>query len=579
MSSTNLAFFNAKRANLLIDTLYNQGIHNFCVAPGSRSTPLALAIGEHPKAKAFIHFDERGLGFYALGLAKALKTPVALLVTTGTAVANLFPAIMEAHLSRIPLLILSADRPPELRDCGANQTADHIKIFESFTRWETDLAFSDPLASDEYIISTLAHAVDRCFKSPAGPVQVNCMIREPFIYLDTFSKEDHISCVYESRNTTPPVTTFKTWGTLLSQKEKGVILLGSDALQESDLDSFLLLAEKLNWPIFSDIISGGRQIGDHPCHIEHFEFLIKALPDMQADVILQIGNRFVSKSLQQWIQKQKTSSYFFVADHPFRQDPLHRVSRRMECNTDLFCKSLINWITPPLNSWTFLWKSAAILTKQIIAEHFLKNEAFTEPSLFSFFNSQNPSFPFFLSNSMPVRDADLLFYPLEGNSSFFCNRGSSGIDGNIATAAGIAEGLQKPLIAILGDLATLHDINSLSLVSKSKIPIILIIINNQGGGIFSFLPVAEKKELFEEFIATSHPYSFSLISETFSLPYAKVDSLESLEKTWKQAQKTKTHFVIECSTERKSNVIHHQTLYDKVSKQLCSFMKSLEVSL
>ncbi len=575
MSHTSLAPFNVERAKLVIDTLYQQGIHHFCIAPGSRSTPLALAIADHPKANAFTHFDERGLGFYALGLAKSLSAPVAVLVTTGTAVANLLPAIMEAHLSRIPLLILSADRPPELRDCGSNQTADQVKIFTAFTRWEVDLAFSDPLASNEYMLSTLSYAVDRCSKNPAGPVQVNCMIREPFIHLDTLPEKHYTSCFYEPSSQSPCLESFKIWGKLLSQEKKGVILLGSDALKNEDLDSFLLLAEALDWPIFSDIISGGRQIGDHPCHIEYFELILKSIPDMQVNTVLQIGNRFVSKHLQTWIQNQLLDSYFLVVDHPFRQDPLHKVSRRMECNTDLFCKSILNWISPSKTHWTSLWKSLSLKVKQIIQTHFLESNEFTEPSIFSFLSKINPSFHLYLSSSMPVRDADLLFYPEEGSCSIFCNRGASGIDGNIATAAGHAKGLQKPLVAIVGDLAALHDLSSFSLIYRSETPIILVLINNQGGGIFSFLPVAEKKEQFEEFIATSHDYSFAAIAQTFSLPYTKVNSLEEWDKAWSQTQ---TSCLIEYCTQRASNVIHHKNLYNKVSENLCSFMKSLEIA-
>jgi 2-succinyl-5-enolpyruvyl-6-hydroxy-3-cyclohexene-1-carboxylate synthase len=571
MPYLSLAPFNAERSRLVVQILKNQGIHHFCIAPGSRSTPLALAMGENLEIKTHVHFDERGLGFYALGLAKALNEPVALLVTTGTAVANLLPAIMEAHLSRTPLLILTADRPPELRDCGSNQTADHIKIFTSFVQWEIDLAFSDPLASDEYIISSLSYGVSRCM---TGPVHINCMIREPFIHLEALSEKKYSSCVYEPKLSCPPLSSFKLWGKILSEKKQGVILLGSDALKEQDLDSFLVLAEKLQWPIFSDIISGGRQLGDHPCHIEHFELILKAFPDFQVDCILQIGNRFVSKLLGGWIQKQNDVSYLLVTDHLVRQDPLHKVSRKMECTTGFFCKLIQEFITPCDIEFISFLQTAKLETKQIIHEHFLESNELTEPALFSFLSNVSPALPLYLSSSMPVRDADLLFYPKDGSSLVFCNRGASGIDGNIATAAGIAEGLQRPLVAVLGDLATLHDLNSFALAHKGKTPIIFVVINNQGGGIFSFLPVAQKKTFFEEFIATSHEYSFELIAQTFGLPHKQVSSFEDWNQAWDEAIKSKSSFVIECSTKRDLNVTHHQDLYEKIK---CSFTKPLEV--
>lgn len=572
MKNSSLASFTANRARLIIDTLHEQGVTHFCLSPGSRSSALALAIGEREELETCVHFDERGLGFYALGLAKSLSRPVVLLVTTGTAAANLFPSLMEAHLSRVPLIVLTADRPPELRDCGSNQTADHVKIFSSFVRWEIDLALSDPLASDEYITSSVAYAA---YSSQTGPVHINCMIREPFISFDPYKKTDLTSCIYEPQESTVSEASLKNWGSLLSSQEKGVILLGSDALQsESDLECFLKLAEKLNWPIFSDIISGGRKIGNHPCHIEHFELLLKAMPDVKVDTILQIGNRFVSKTLMQWVQKQTDVPYFLTIDHEFRQDPLHKVTRRMKCKTDTFCKNLIPFISPLPTSWVLFWKTASEEVKTAVAKKFC--EDFSEPSLFAFLKERS-TLPIYLSSSMPVRDADLLFYPEKGSDSIFCNRGASGIDGNIATAAGVARGLKKPLIAVLGDLATLHDLNSLSFISQSKIPMILIVINNQGGGIFSFLPISEKKELFESFIATSHDYDFKAAAETFSISYNKVTSYKEWEKAWEKAGSLEKSVLIEYSSCRTKNLADHQNLYEEIKNQ-CFFMKPLEAA-
>ena len=577
MDSCNLSHFNKERGHLVIDTLYNLGVHHFCLAPGSRSTPLAIAIAEHSKLEATVHFDERGLGFYALGLAKATNSPVALLVTTGTAVANLFPAIMEAHLSRIPLILLSADRPPELRDCGSNQTADHVNFFGSLTRWDVDFAFSDPLTSYSYVASTLAYAVSRATNSPAGPVQVNCMIREPFISLEKPSLQTIPACVYEPVFSMPSDSSFTLWAKLLSSTKKGVLILGSDALEKEDLSLFLLFAEKLKWPIFSDIISGGRSIGNHPYHIEHFELILKSFPDLEVEAVLQIGNRLVSKTLQQWIGRQIDPLYLLVTNHPFRQDPLHKVSRKMECRTSDFCQSLLSKLSKDRDSWAPFWKRQAELVKETIAEHFSTQPSLSEPALFQFLAPFTATHPFYLSSSMPIRDADLLFFTQKGSSHFFCNRGASGIDGNIATAAGLAKGLKKPLIAILGDLATLHDLNSFALAAKSQNPILFIVINNQGGSIFSFLPVAAKKDIFEEFIAVSHNYSFESIASMFSLQYDQINSLEDLDTIWNKAMQSQVSHLIECKTIRQNNVLHHQELIEKTQKSLSSFLKPLEV--
>jgi 2-succinyl-5-enolpyruvyl-6-hydroxy-3-cyclohexene-1-carboxylate synthase len=564
-----LTAFHAQRAHLVIDALYQNGVSHFCIAPGSRSSPLALAIGEHPHMQSSVHFDERGLGFYALGLSKALfYKPVAILVTTGTAVANVFPALMEAHASRVPLLLLSADRPPELRDCGANQTADHVKIFSSFTRWEVDLALSDHLASDCYIASTISYAVHQSLHSPKGPVHINCMLREPFIHLDSLLYSSESSCFYEQGQTVPLQSALQKWGRLFSEIEKGVILLGSEALTEKELESFLLLAETLQWPIISDIISGGRRLGNQSNHIQYAEFVLSSLSP-KVDAILQIGNRFVSKTILQWIQSQ-TVPYFLVTDHPSRQDPLHKVSYRMECNTNLFCQSLLPYLSCKQSSWISTWKEQETIITKALQTYFQKMQTLSEPALF-FFLQELSKYPLYLSSSMPIRDADLLLYPQQGSSSIFSNRGVSGIDGNIATACGISKGIQKPMIAVLGDLATLHDLNSLALVEKTGAPIFFIVINNRGGGIFSFLPVSEKKELFESLIATSHNYCFEQAANMFSLPYYQVTSWKDWLSSFAEAQENGKSCLIEYCTERAQNKIDHAQIKEAVKKASYAF--------
>ena len=565
-----IGHFTLERAHLIINTLYTLGVRYFCIAPGSRSTPLALAFSKLPKECRCVHFDERGLGFHALGFAKAAKSPVVIIVTTGTAVANLFPAIAEASLSRVPLILLSADRPSELRDCGSNQTMDQVGLFKSFTRWDIDLPLSDPLIPDSYILSTLSYAVSRSLHGPKGPVQINCMIREPSFSQKEVSYTHSSPCVYEPTQVAPLLTSFKKWANLLSLYDKGIILLGSDALDEK-IAPLLSLAKKMGWPIFSDILSGGRQIGDHPYHIEHPDILLKTFPDIEIEAILQLGNSIVSKTLTKWIEKQKIP-YFLVTDHPFRQDPQSKISHKMECKTDLFCTTLSSLLLEKSDSWVTFWKEKATLLKKELQSFFLEKNVFSEPFISCFFKD---SPHLFLSNSMPIRDADLFIFPEKGNVSVTANRGISGIDGNIATAIGIAKALKKPLVALLGDIATLHDLNSFALLKESSTPIFFIIINNQGGGIFSFLPIAKKEEVFDEIFATEHSYSFESIAKTFSIPFFSASSCESLSEAVEQANGVSC--IIECKTARKENVFNHEAIYKKMQDALCSFTEPMEV--
>lgn len=566
---TDLGSFNLHRANLVIDTLLAQGVKYFCLSPGSRSTPLMLAISRVPKECICVHFDERGLGFHALGFAKASNSPVVILVTTGTAVANLLPAIAEASASRIPLIVLSADRPPELRDCGANQTMDQVHLFKPFTKWEIDLAFSDPLASDAYLISSIAYAANRSLK---GPVQVNCMIREPLFSSSLLEQREYSSCLYEPVISIPPTSSFEKWAQLLSEYENGIILLGSGALQKNTA-SILVLAEKLGWPIFSDILSGGRQIGNHPFHMQYPDLFLKSYPDIKADVILHIGDGIVSKTITKWISNQKDIPYFLVTDHSSRQDPEHRVSRRIECEGSLFCHMLNQFIFPKTTPWAPFWKNGSEIIKKELDDFFSSNTTFSEPSIL---HSLKEFSHLFLSNSMPIRDADLFLFSDTGTSLVAANRGISGIDGNIATVTGIATATKQPLVAILGDLAVLHDLNSFALSKKSSSPIFFIIINNQGGGIFSFLPISEKREVFEELVATAHDYSFEFIAKTFSLSFYSVDSLDAWENTWNEALTQNKSCIIECHTQRDDNVQNHENIYTRIKTSLCSSLLPLE---
>lgn len=549
-----------EKADLLLSALYSQGVCHFFLAPGSRSVPLNLAATKLPHS---IHFDERGLGFYALGYAKANKRPVAIIVTSGTAVMNLYPAIAEAFTSHIPVIILSADRPIELRDCGANQTLDQVKIFSSISHWHIDLPLSDPLLPPTYLQSSASYAVKEAMHR-LGPVHINCMIREP-----SFSSQESFlnlsSCTYEPTKVLPPISSFEAWGSKLSCYEKGVILLGMDAL-EKDLTPFIELAERLNWPIICDIISGGRKLGDHPLHIQHADILLKTGFTPEVDAILQIGSRIVSKTIATWIQKQ-SSPHFLVTNHFSRYDPGSHVLAVMQCQTADFCQGITPYLSQKASSWALSWKERSLAAKKELNLFFDENTLFSEPSIAHFFQDVEH---LFLANSMPIRDADLFLF--SNKTTFWASRGVSGIDGNIATVIGLAKALEKPIVALLGDMTALHDINSLALISQVETPIYFIIINNHGGGIFSFLPIADKKSFCDEVFSIDPSYSFTHLSHGFGLPAFSVSSHEELEKVWQKVQGKSC--LIECITDRKQNVLYHEQIYQRI--QECFISKLVE---
>ena len=548
-------------AKKLIGGLVEQGVDYFCCGPGSRSSSLALAIASHPKARYTVHFDERGLCFHALGYAKATKKPAVVMVTSGTAIGNLMPAIMEANNERVSLIILSADRPPELRDCGANQTCDQVKLFSNFVRFQIDLPCADDRISDRYLASTISHAVAMAMGNPAGPVHINCMFREPlFAAMPLFVSLE--PCVhFEHPVLHPSDEVIAQWVEKLSKKRQGVIIVGSSALDLTE--AVLPLAKQLQWPVFADILSSCSKT----LTITHSDLILKVQPHLEADAIIQFGDRFVSKTLNSWLEKQTPDFYLHVSSHPMRQDPSHLITHRVQCSPEIFTRKLLN--TLPYfheTTWIQKWIDLDNSCKENLDAYFTANDSLTEPALLreiaSFLNKE---WSLFLGNSMPIRDANQFFLPKNGCHAIFGNRGVSGIDGNIAIIAGLVEGTDKPLIALIGDLTFLHDLNSLAMLHKLKHPVIVCVVNNGGGGIFSFLPIAKKKEAFEEFFAAAHQLSFSAAAELFGLPYFYPTTLDELKSVFSKQKYAPHACIIEITTDRSENYRVHEQITTNIA--------------
>lgn len=542
----------------LIDQLIAQGIDYFCCAPGSRSTPLALAIS---KRKTYIvHFDERGSCFHAVGYAKATGKPAVVITTSGTAVGNLLPGIMEAYNENVPILLLTADRPPELRDCGANQTCDQNKLFANHVRWQVDLPCADVRISNNYLASTIAQAVAL---SNCGPVHLNCMFREPLFseFAPIGSVKKHVHFSHPELH--PSEQTVAFLAEMLSTQKKGVIIAGSSALNHSQ--EILALAEKLKWPIFADILSPLRRCQEDASLITHFDPILK-YRERAVDAIIQVGNRFVSKTLALWLEKQTPDFHVHISEHTVRQDPSHLVTHRVHASPKIFLEKLLSAMSLHEDgAWREQWYHENQVCSQTISDLFAKETGLTEPGLIPHIASLlAEDWALFLSNSMPIRDANQFFRPNVESGPIFGNRGVSGIDGNIATAAGYAQGARKPTVALLGDLAFLHDINSLPYLNKIDYPLVLCVVNNDGGGIFSFMPISKRQESFETFWGTSHKITFEHAAALFKIPYYHPSSPSELQELIADQKKNSHSCIIEITTDRKENVRLHEQINEAI---------------
>jgi 2-succinyl-5-enolpyruvyl-6-hydroxy-3-cyclohexene-1-carboxylate synthase len=548
---------NDRFATQIITHLVNNGVSKICLSPGSRSSLLAVAAAREPRLEKFVHFDERSMAFHAYGFAKASKTPVAIITTSGSAIGNIFPAIMEASHDHVPLIVLTADRPAELQGTMANQTCDQVKLFGSYVRWYAELPTVEPQLSDSWLGTTIAQAVFRSMLPPHGPVHLNCQFREPYFSGEQF--ETPTSTHYETSHSIVADTTVHKWAEKLSSYKKGVIIAGHMPPTKKH-GAIFSLAEKLDWPVIPDLMSGLRSEMSHSTLIPYYVDLLKSIKDLGPDCILHLGDRLISKPLLTWLAESNPSTYLMVASHPLRHDPFHKVTHRIMTDPSLFCEQLLPHIHPQV-SWLSEWK----VLSQLIEGHLDESIApFSEPGLIRYLHHHiPPHYALYFSNSMPIRDADRLFFPRLHRGPIFGQRGLSGIDGNIATAMGLAEGIGRPLIAVVGDQAALHDLNSLAAAKRCKFPVIFIVINNGGGGIFSFLPIKEQDDVFEDYIAGAHPWEFSKAAEMFHIPYTRLSNFGELHKALRE-EKTA---ILELPSDRAQNLLIHETI-DKKSQEL-----------
>ncbi len=562
---------------LIIEELIRLGVEYFCIAPGSRSGPLVAAVAENKRAKSSIHFDERGLAYYALGYTASRGKTVCLISTSGTAAANFFPAIIEASKKKLPLIILTADRPPELRNTGANQTIDQVKIFGDYARFFFDLPCPTKEIPLETVVTTIDQAVYRARANVPGPAHINCMFRQPLEpvaekgftpgNLKPFSRwlknslpfTRYLS--YEKKLSSDDI---KRAASELSTIKLGIIAVGK-LKDEEEENGVLTLARLLQWPVFVDITSGLRLKSNDERVIHYFDQLLLE-PELVArykpDGVLHLGGRLTSSRWYEFIKKITPIPYITVLNHPLRNDPMHCVITRVECSVSNFCGVIKRFLKQrERNNFTTRLKKASQRVQQCLLAR-TKEEKSLTPDVLARCVSMLPSQEtgLFLANSMPIRIMDMFAGINKNLCCVGANRGASGIDGTIASAIGFANGLGKPCVALIGDLAFLHDLNSLALVKELKQPLVIIVINDRGGGIFSFLPIAAFPNLFEKYFAAPHTYSFEMVAKMFQIAYARVRTAREFTDTYRAALEKKETIIIEIEADRDKNYKAVQSL-------------------
>ncbi|XP_074383455.1 protein PHYLLO, chloroplastic isoform X2 [Apium graveolens] len=609
------ANINTLWASLIVEECTRLGLTYFCVAPGSRSSPLALAASAHPLTNCIACYDERSLAFHAIGYAKGSQMPAVVITSSGTAVSNLLPAVVEASQDYVPLLLLTADRPPELQDAGANQSINQVNHFSPFVRHFYGLPVPTDIIPARMVLTSVDSAVHWATSSPRGPVHINCPFREP---LENSPKNWMLSCLKGLDSwmmIAEPYTNYikiqnsfawsETHGSLtkvlnvIKGAKRGILILGA-IHTEDDIWAALLLANHLRWPVVADILSGLRmrmyatsfsEISENFVFVDHLDhtLLANAVRDWaQADVIVQIGSRITSKRISQMLEDCFPCSYILVDKHPNRHDPSHIVTHRVQCSAGQFADYVIKTSINGLSSnWTGFLRALDTMVSREISFLIHQEQSLTEPFIAHIIlEALNCGSAVFVGNSMPIRDADMY-----GSNRTNCthnndillssglpchgilvsgNRGASGIDGLLSTAVGYAAGCSKRVLCVVGDVSFLHDTNGLALLKQRipRKPITILVINNHGGAIFSFLPVAATAEqrVLEQFFYTSHDVSIQNLCLAHGIKHVHIHTKIDLQDALTTSQHEALDTVIEVESCIEGNTNFHSCLKNFASQ-------------
>ncbi len=557
----------------VVDACVRNGVTAFCISPGSRSTPLTVAAARHPGADIRMLYDERGAAFQALGYARATGRAAVLVCSSGTAAANYFPAVIEAHQENLPMLILSADRPPELRDSGANQTIDQVKLFGGYVRFFQDMPPPSENIPLKWLLSTVDLGLARAHDPRnAGPVHLNFMFREPLApvvrpvsapYMQALSALRREGRQPFTQYFSAPPPPARAAVEQLGALKPGFLLAGR--LENSrERQAVAALAARLNWPLIADITSGLR-LRPLPQLLSHADLLLlqKDFRDLLLEKpVVHIGGQLLSKRLLQTLEEH-SGPFWHISPRDKRMDAT--LNHTHELRADIPA-TLRQWMeTGPPEEGQLAGQCAAMNRR--VAETvaaFCESAGKTDEIIIARTVARHARHALYLASSMPVRDMDMMCdVHARAPEQVAANRGASGIDGTIASAIGYSRGLNRPVTLLIGDLAFLHDLNSLSQLREHEPPLTIVLVNNHSGAIFSFLPIAEHREWFDPYFNTPHSYDFKSSAEQFGLTYRQVTSPGALKEVF-NSQPFDTHALVEVRVEAEYNVARHKALYQQI---------------
>lgn len=585
-----------------VDECRRAGLRHVVACPGSRSTPLALVLAATPAIRLWMHLDERSAAFFALGLARRLAEPVALLCTSGTAAANFLPALVEARLARVPLLVLTADRPPELRECGAPQAIDQNRLYGAHVKWYMETAL--PEASNEalrYIRTLACRALAQARTAPAGPVHLNIPLREPLTPepaagqpLPAEGQRDTLA--WQGRPGGQPYIAVHAGGppadlsadlvqqlaAQLHKHPRGLLLVGPQPLDVATNAALLQLAHATGYPILADPLSqlrGGPQasvIASYDAFLRSDRFCARYTPQL----VLRFGAMPTSKAVLLYLKRCQCMQVV-VDPASGWEEPTQLAAYMCYADPGSFCQALLaryGTLADPTDEeraqrkdWMATWQTAEQVTRAALSSALGDLPGLFEGRVFVELAALLPEGTLlYVGNSMPVRDMDTFFWPGARHLRCLGNRGANGIDGVVSSALGASAacGPAEPVVLVLGDLSFFHDLNGLLAARLYALNLVIVLINNDGGGIFSFLPQAAYPEHFERLFGTPTGLDFRPAVDMYGGRFLRITSWGAFRSAVQTGLAEGGLRVIEVPGERADNVAQHRRLWQVTEQAL-----------
>jgi 2-succinyl-5-enolpyruvyl-6-hydroxy-3-cyclohexene-1-carboxylate synthase len=555
-----------------VDELARCGMRDACTSPGSRCTPLVLSLAREQRLRCHSHIDERCSGFFALGLAKASQLPVAVACTSGTAVAELLPAVVEAHEARVPLIVLSADRPPELRDVGAGQTIDQLKLFGGFAKWFFEVGNHRADAERVRWMRTLAcRAYWTALQDRPGVVHLNFPLREPLVCEQPVpaaggARPDVHPLLTRSRSRVLAPEDTQSLTMALVGCHRGVVVAGRHERDTPLGEAATGFCARAGWPLLADPLSGARR-GE--AAVAHYDALLRDPAFAAAtkpDLVLRVGDLPTSKPLRAWLAGMRDVPQAVLDPEDGCQDPDSTLCRAFALEP---AEALATLQAPSADAdWLASWRFADERAAEAILGT-LAASGLSEPVVAAELGVLLPEeATLFVASSMPVRDIET-FWPVRPDPPrVLCNRGANGIDGTVSSAFGAAAASRAPTVLLIGDVALAYDLSALLAARRLELKLTIVLLDNEGGGIFDFLPVAgaaTERDIYTEHIATPTGLDFASAAALYGLGHETVADVAAFRAALERALAAPESSIVEARTGRAANVELHRDVWSAVS--------------